>query len=293
MYPRAKKTERIRSLFQKVATTNHYEVFFNGFAGLQALRGHIVSKAPLVSNFFVTRDLGLLCNQAQLPGTSFATSQIEGNRMGVVEKFAHTRIFTDTTLTFYVDSDYRVIQFFELWHDFIASGSEGSGELGPNSKDQKAYYHRMRYPSEYKVDTMRIQKFNKDHFRNIEYTFLNCFPTNVSAMPVSYGNNKVLECQVTFAYDRYFFGKINSLKKTGYDLQDMDGAQTHVTHTPNAPGNGNIVAGGSHADGIKLQTVKDQLMDGTIGVEQGNYLSGQDLKHYHKSNHRDLDYNIA
>ena len=162
-YPRVKTTEQIRSLFQKVATTNHYEVFFNGFASLQSLRGHITTNAPLVSNFFISRDLGLLCNSAELPGTSMATAQIEGNRMGIVEKFAHTRVYTDTTLTFYVDSDYRVVQFFELWHDFIASGSGVS-------KDQKAYYNRLRYPDEYKVSTMRIQKFNiiifRQEFRN-------------------------------------------------------------------------------------------------------------------------------
>ena len=50
--------------------------------------------------------------------TSFATAQIEGNRMGIVEKFAHTRVYTDSTFTFYVDSDYRALEFFELWHEF-------------------------------------------------------------------------------------------------------------------------------------------------------------------------------
>ena len=71
----------------------------------------------------------------------------------------------------------------------------------------------MQWPKEYKVDTIRIQKFNKDHFRNVEYTFLNAFPVAVSAMPVSYDGNQVLECQVTFTYDRYFFGPITSVDK--------------------------------------------------------------------------------
>tara|TARA_B100001250_G_scaffold46852_1_gene36695 strand:- start:229 stop:1074 length:846 start_codon:yes stop_codon:yes gene_type:complete len=209
-YPRVKKTEQIRSLFQKVATTNHYEVFFSGFGSMRKLRGYITSKAPRVSNFFISRDLGLMCNSAELPATSFATAQIEGNRMGIVEKFAHSRVYTDTTLTFYVDSDYKVLEFFELWHEFIASGSDESDGA---DKSHLAYYHRMQYPQEYKVDTIRIQKFNKDHFRNVEYTFLNCFPVSVSSMPVSYDGNNILECQVTFAYDRYFFGPMRSLDR--------------------------------------------------------------------------------
>ncbi len=265
-YPRRKPTERIRSLFQKVATTNHYEVFFSGFAGLQQLRGYIQTKAPLVNNWFISRELGLLCNNATLPATSMATSQIEGNRMGVIEKFAHTRIFTDTTLTFYVDSDYRVIQFFELWHDFIASGGE------VKDKAAKAFYHRMKYPNEYKVDTIRIQKFNKDHFRNIEYTFLNAFPTNISSMPVSYDGNRVLECQVTFAFDRYFFGKINSLKNTGTDLQKDGGAV--MVDTPVAVGNEAL------ANVWGKDAVERAVSNGSLGADQGTYLTGEDQQFY-------------
>ena len=35
-------------------------------------------------------------------------------------------------------------------------------------------------------------------------------------MPVAYDGNQVLECQVTFAYDRYYFGKMNSLDRRAY-----------------------------------------------------------------------------
>ncbi len=215
VYPRVKKTEQIRSLFQRVATTNHYEVFFSGFGRLQGLRTHMTNRQPRLTNYFIGRDLGLLCNSAELPATSFATSQIEGNRMGVIEKMAHTRIFTDTTMTFYVDSDYRSLEFFELWHDFIASGSDDDPG---NARHNINYYHRMRYPKDYKVDTIRIQKFNKDHFRNVEYTFLNCFPINVASMPVSYAEAQVLEVQVTFAYDRYYFGSITSLNRKSENI---------------------------------------------------------------------------
>ncbi len=207
-YPRVKKTEQIRGLFQRVATTNHYEVFFSGFGALQRLRGYISSRSPRVTNFFISRDLGLLCNSAELPATTMATAQVEGQRMGIVEKMAHSRVFTDVSFTFYVDNQYRTLEFFELWHEFIASGSNNEVD-----RSNIAYYHRMQYPDEYKVDTIKIQKFDKDHFRSVEYNFLNCFPVSISSMPVAYDGNQVLECQVTFAYDRYYFGKISSLDR--------------------------------------------------------------------------------
>ena len=211
-YPRIKKTEQIRGLFQRVATTNHYEVFFSGFGALQQLRGYISSRSPRVTNFFISRDLGLLCNSAELPATTMATAQVEGQRMGIVEKMAHSRVYTDVSFTFYVDNQYRTLEFFELWHEFIASGSNKEVD-----RSNIAYYHRMQYPDEYKVDTIKIQKFDKDHFRSVEYNFLNCFPVSVSSMPVAYDGNQVLECQVTFAYDRYYFGKISSLDRRNYN----------------------------------------------------------------------------
>ncbi len=211
-YPRIKKTEQIRGLFQRVATTNHYEVFFSGFGALQQLRGYISSRSPRVTNFFISRDLGLLCNSAELPATTMATAQVEGQRMGIVEKMAHSRVFTDVSFTFYVDNQYRTLEFFELWHEFIASGSNNEVD-----RSNIAYYHRMQYPDEYKVDTIKIQKFDKDHFRSVEYNFLNCFPVSISSMPVAYDGNQVLECQVTFAYDRYYFGKISSLDRRNYN----------------------------------------------------------------------------
>jgi len=223
--PRARSTSSMLSLFSKVATTNNYEVYFTGFGALQQLQGYISKKEPRVGNYFITRDLGLLCNRAELPGTSFGTTQIEGDRMGITEKFAHTRIYTDTSFTFYVDTDYRVIKFFELWQEFIASGSNKDG-VDPR---ERAYYYRMMYPSEYKVQTMKILKFNKDHFRDVQYTFLNAFPINVTSMPVSYGNAQLLECTVTFSYDRYFFGDISSLQPTSRIAP--------VSDTPPAPGN--------------------------------------------------------
>ena len=211
-YPRIKKTEQIRGLFQRVATTNHYEVFFSGFGALQQLRGYISSRSPRVTNFFISRDLGLLCNSAELPATTMATAQVEGQRMGIVEKMAHSRVYTDVSFTFYVDNQYRTLEFYELWHEFIASGSNNEVD-----RSNIAYYHRMQYPDEYKVDTIKIQKFDKDHFRSVEYNFLNCFPVSVSSMPVAYDGNQVLECQVTFAYDRYYFGKISSLDRRNYN----------------------------------------------------------------------------
>ena len=265
-YPRIKKTEQIRGLFQRVATTNHYEVFFSGFGALQQLRGYISSRSPRVTNFFISRDLGLLCNSAELPATTMATAQVEGQRMGIVEKMAHSRVFTDVSFTFYVDNQYRTLEFFELWHEFIASGSNNEVD-----RSNIAYYHRMQYPDEYKVDTIKIQKFDKDHFRSVEYNFLNCFPVSISSMPVAYDGNQVLECQVTFAYDRYYFGKISSL-----DRRNVNKNFANVSS--------GVAVGNSNKDDRKPVIYKEDGLEST-----GFTKTQEDLDNYDGSDYIKLD----
>ena len=118
---------------------------------------------------------------------------------------------------------------------------------------------------------MRIQKFNKDHFRNVEYTFLNAFPVNVSSMPVSYDGANVLELQVTFAYDRYYFGKLTSLNSTSKDLQDNGGAIE--IRTPEAVGNGQF-KDNKWAKG----PLQNAYNDGKLTEQQYEYLTHEKPK---------------
>ena len=112
--PRVRRTSDILPLFTKVATTSHYELSFPAMPW-QLLTYIKLKSDDTIDNAFVFRDLGLLCKGASLPGTAYATAQVNGNYMGINQKYAHTRIYTDTSFTFIVDDDYRVIRFFELW----------------------------------------------------------------------------------------------------------------------------------------------------------------------------------
>jgi len=210
-YPRKRTTTEIKSLFTNVATTNHFE--FQLLAFPTGLLNYVQAKEPLLSRYFLTRELNLLCKGAELPGAAFATAQIKGNYMGIVQKYAHTRVFTDSSFTFIVDKNYLVLKFFQLWQEFIASGGEVS-------QDKKAYYSRMLFPDNYKCSQMGVSKFDKDHFQKIDYTFINAFPVNIVPSAVDYGTNRVLEITVTFSYDRYVLGSIDSLD-TRSDQRDV------------------------------------------------------------------------
>jgi hypothetical protein len=181
-----------------------------------------------VDSNFINRELGEYCRRASVPGTQLNTKEATSTYPGVTQKFAYGRQFSETEFTFYVDYEYKVQKFFELWQEFIMSGSNETDGL---SFDQNNYYYRARYPDTYKCERIRLLKFDKDYDNRIEYNFLNAFPTNVNTSQISYDASRVLEVTVIntsqisydasrvlevtvrFAYDRYVFGAIDSYSK--------------------------------------------------------------------------------
>ena len=204
-----KRISEFKPLLTNVAQTSHYQVFFDGLSpDLFAFLG-----SKNVDRRFITEDSGLLCSSASIPGSALGTSDIFGNFTGVREKFAHTRIFTEMSLEFYVDKDYKMIKFFEHWMDYISSGSE-KRKVSSFSKSSPGYFYRMRYPkgrSGYKCDKTKIVKFNVDYQKEIEYTFIGMFPINFASTPVKYGASDVLRCNCTFNYERYVAGESTNL----------------------------------------------------------------------------------
>lgn len=194
------KISQIKSTVTNLAQTSHFRVNFGGLSG--PLRSHLQSRG--VSSIFVGDSLSLLCSGASLPGSSFATTDIVGNYMGVAEKMANTRQFTQIDLEFYVDKDYKVIKFLEHWIEFISSGSYQN----PTSD---GYFFRMQYPSLYKTSQTNIVKFERDYRKTIEYTFYGLFPISLNSLPVNYSESQILKASATFNYDRYVCGKTSSL----------------------------------------------------------------------------------
>ena len=204
-----KKIYDLKPLLTNVEQTSLYQLFFNSLSpDLFTFLGQ-----KNVDRRFITENSGLLCSAASIPGSALATSDIFGNFTGVQEKFAHTRIFSEMSLEFYVDKDYKMIKFFEHWMDYISSGSE-KRRITSFSKASPGYFYRMRYPkgnSGYKCDKTKIVKFNVDYKKEIEYTFIGMFPINLASTPVQYGNSDVLRVNCTFNYERYIAGESTNL----------------------------------------------------------------------------------
>lgn len=158
-------------------------------------------------NLFAIENIELLCSEASLPGSSLATHDVTNDYHGVTEKMAYRRIYDDTLdLTFYVDRNYNVIEFFDGWINYIAG--EGSREYsGLSRADFKSPHvnNRVIYPDTYKADVY-LTKFEKDRYAAgtvMNYTFVQAFPISIVSMPISYEQSQLLKCTVSFSYIRY------------------------------------------------------------------------------------------
>ena len=205
----------IKPLFTNLAQTNQYQVTFGGLSG--SLQSYLLRRG--VDPIFTGDSVGLLVQQTVLPATSFATAQVDDSFMGVTEKFAHTRQFSEISMDVYVDKEYKTLKFFEHWMEFIASGTHNPIDVPPEYAkpavplSRKNYSYRMQYPNQYKCDRTKIVKFNRDYnlANEVEYTYLGLFPSSMSSIQVNYEAASIMTVSVTFTYDRYYAGNPDSL----------------------------------------------------------------------------------
>jgi len=274
--PIPQQISRILPKFQNVAQTSHFLVRFGLPPGetynRNTLRGHLRAKG--VDSRFQLDDIGLLCSNAFLPGSAFATINTVGDYQGVVERFAHTRNFTQITLEFYVDNLYKSLKFLEHWMEYISGASQ------PNVADN-AYHFRMRYPEEYKSNETRIIKFERNYRQFIEYNFRGLFPLSLSSTRVSYENSQVLKASCSFSYDRYIAGETTSFSfDKGTALNNKIDGQTNAYNMRYNTINQNVFSRSSSSNGntaIVSPTGATSVASSANPMDARTYLESQGM----------------
>lgn len=157
--------------------------------------------------------LGILAYEAVIPGSSVETGQIFGDRQGVTETYITRRIYPPVDVSFYIQNDYKSIEFFEDWMSFASS--QNLNNTSPTK------FSRLNYPNEYKCN-INVVKYERDlrpkpqkltargdagginDPRTYTHSLINAYPVNIISLPVSYEQTSILRTTITFNYDRYF-----------------------------------------------------------------------------------------
>jgi len=203
--PSARSVSDIKGKLLYPALTSVYEVYIGTPGG--DFQSYMSANSM---NFSGQQDkIQLSCCEALLPGSQFATHEMNGDRTGVTERHVYRRNYDDRIdLTFYVDADpkspYTTLRFFEIWMKYITNESVS----GSNSVANRNFSYRVKYPYEY-YGSLKITKFERDKgSASLEYNFVNIYPLNINSIPISYESSQLLKVTVSFSYIRYYITSI-------------------------------------------------------------------------------------
>ena len=113
------KTRSLKSKILDLAQTSIFQVRVRPPAEVLRFLRHEMRGSDLTDDSL--DNIYLLCHDAKLPATSLATHDVTDDYQGVTEKLAYRRIYDESIdLTFYVDHNYKVIELFDGWIDYIS-----------------------------------------------------------------------------------------------------------------------------------------------------------------------------
>ena len=150
------------------------------------------------------RDFKFLCNAAQLPGPTVPAISVPFR--GRILKVAGDRTFDDWTITVINDESFNLRTAFEKWMNGISKLDDGTGIVNPNSYMTDAMVRQLgRSNTAGSLDNNSGAGQQNVVLRT--YNFFDIFPTEVSAIDLSYDTSDTIEeFTVTFAVQYYAIG---------------------------------------------------------------------------------------
>ena len=128
----------------------------------------LVFPDPIAIENDVKEKSRFLVKAAQLPASNI--TPIEVNFRGRILKIAGDRTFDTWTVTIIQDVDFAIRSAFEKWMNFINKMEDATGAQDPALYQPDAYVHQL----------------DRDGSTLRSYKFHDVFPTNISAVDLSY-----------------------------------------------------------------------------------------------------------
>lgn len=149
------------------------------------------------SALFVDAVLPFVCEAANLPGISIATSEVRRHGIGPIEKRPYSTNLIDINFTFLVDNEGIVLKFFKEW----INGIVRYDTLVTNGDDRPVPQpYEVEYRSEY-VSDIEILMYNEAMQQVYKVTLYNAFPIYVGDVPLNWGStDDYIKLPVSFSY---------------------------------------------------------------------------------------------
>jgi hypothetical protein len=131
-------------------------------------------------------EFSILCKAAQLPASNIASIDVPFR--GRIFKVAGDRTFDTWTVTVINDNDFKIRTAMEAWMQYVGQYADGSGATNPVSYQVNASVTQFARNASAldKVDTTGLGAAK-------QYVFYGIFPTNISAIDLSYDTGDAIE----------------------------------------------------------------------------------------------------
>ena len=141
----------------------------------------IVMTLPFTFPDNILRKALLFCDQVQLPGTNFSTTQ--NRSFGEFRETPYEKLYEHINLSFYVDRDMLIKDMFDQWQNTI-------------------YDPQTRVFNYYKnyVTDMTIEVQDGKDAPHYYVTLHECYPKSVGAVQLDYASKDVMKLSVSIAY---------------------------------------------------------------------------------------------
>jgi hypothetical protein len=155
------------------------------------------------------RTLSLLCESANLPGVSLATSDIRRYGYGPVERKPYAPVFVDSTMTFLADGSGMVQKFFYKWMNGIVKFDEMPygpvGQAGARSLSPFEVNYKEQYATDILITT--VDEANNDI---LTVRFREAFPIFMGDVNLGWGDtDSISRLPITFTYFNWKIENIN------------------------------------------------------------------------------------
>lgn len=185
--------------------------------------------------------IAMWCHTAMTPQTTILTRD-DHTEAGTRRKYAYDQDYQNLTLSFYIDQDFKVKEFFDKWKSIIVPQKRNFG-----------------YPDDYTAETLNLYITNQANKSTYKYEYSRIFPKSIGSIDLSYANGAALSTfTVDFVFEEF----------TATSLSDtVVNSTTKIT--PNNPTR--IGAGIKNPEIVVAKTVSGMGSDFGGGGASGSY----------------------
>lgn len=205
-----------------IARTNRYTVLFTPPTGVAGNLQNIM----------------LFCDQVQLPGANFSTTQ--NRTYGEFREVPYEKIYDNITMSFFVDTNMEVKKLFDAWQNQISNPVT------------RTYNYYKNYTTNMVIEVQDINDKTRYSVNLFE-----CYPKSIGSVQLDYASKDVMKIQVAMQYKYWVAKPITELADgqkvptSWYDkmMSNFSGFQETLNNTLGTQA-GNFITGSALSYGV-------------------------------------------